>query len=67
MQKDLQRAQDLLNAMQAQRDQALNASVMASADNAELRRQIAALEEQVGKLRTELDKASPTEPETAQE
>lgn len=56
-QQDLQRAQDMLGAIQHQRDQALNANVMASAEIAELRRQIAALEEQVGKLRIEPDAA----------
>ena len=53
MNKELQRAQDMLGVMQHQRDQALNANVMVSAENAELRRQIIALEEQVGKLRAE--------------
>lgn len=47
----------MLGAIQHQRDQALNANVMASAEIAELRRQIAALEEQVGKLRIEPDAA----------
>jgi len=57
MNKELQRAQDMLGVMQHQRDQALNANVMLSAENVELRRQIVALEEQVGKLHAERETA----------
>jgi FtsZ-binding cell division protein ZapB len=41
---DLQKAQDMLNAMQAQRDQALNGIVMLQAELADLRRKLNATE-----------------------
>jgi len=44
MNPELQRAQDMLSAMQAQRDNALNAVVMAQAEIVALRRQLAAIE-----------------------
>lgn len=44
MNKDLQRAQDMLGIMQSQRDQALNASVLTQAEIMGLRRQVSELE-----------------------
>ena len=43
MNAELQRAQDMLIAMQAQRDNALNAMVLAQAEIMNLKREIAAL------------------------
>jgi hypothetical protein len=50
MNTDLQRAQDMLNAMQQQRDQALNAMVNASAEVASLRRELAAKDARIAEL-----------------
>lgn len=47
---DAQRAQDMLAAMQRQRDNALNAMVHAEAEIASLNRQVAGLQEQVRQL-----------------
>ncbi len=57
MNPELQRAQDMLTAMQAQRDNALNAVVMAQAEIAALRREIEAFgqakQSEAGEFHTE--------------
>jgi len=53
MNAELQRAQDMLGAMQHQRDQALNANVFANAQILELQREVAALQKQVRQLTVE--------------
>jgi predicted nucleic acid-binding Zn-ribbon protein len=47
MNSEIQRAQDMLAAMQMQRDNALNAMVMAQAELASRDREIAALRKQI--------------------
>jgi hypothetical protein len=47
MNPEIQRAQDMLDAMQGQRDNALNAMVLMQADVIALRREIAALKASV--------------------
>lgn len=59
MSPELQRAQDMLGAMQQQRDQALNANVLAHAQILSLQRDVAALQEQVRQLTAET--VAPTE------
>lgn len=56
MNSDLQRAQDLLTAMQTQRDQALNANVHAQAEISRLARQVADLEDALKNVQHERDK-----------
>lgn len=55
MSKELERAQDMLAAMQNQRDNALNAVVLVQADLAELRRQLTAKQAEADALRAERD------------
>ncbi|HVQ43348.1 MAG TPA: hypothetical protein VMT30_00055 [Candidatus Saccharimonadia bacterium] len=54
MNKELQRAQDMLAAMQAQRDNALNAVVMMQADLADARRVVDAANNEMTELRAHL-------------
>lgn len=54
MNPELQRAQDMLAAMQMQRDNALNAMVMAQAEIAARDREIATLREQVNLAKVDL-------------
>ncbi len=58
MNQELQRAQDMLNAMQSQRDNALNSVVLAQADLAELRRQLTAKQAEADQLRAQLGAAT---------
>jgi len=58
MNPELQRAQDMLAAMQAQRDNALNAMVMAQAELAMLRRRVSELEQDVSGLKEQLARAT---------
>jgi hypothetical protein len=53
---DEQRISDMLAAMQAQRDSALNAIVVAQAEIAALRRELAMRDEQIGVLKTDVEK-----------
>lgn len=57
MNTELQRAQDMLAVMQAQRDNALNANVLAQAEIAGLRRQLAGLDSALKEAHQERDKA----------
>lgn len=51
MNKELQRAQDMLTIMQQQRDNALNSIVMMQADMAALKRENEALQQEVAQLK----------------
>lgn len=55
MNKELERAQDMLTAMQEQRDNALNAMVHAQAAIAGLRRELTASQTQADQFRAERD------------
>jgi predicted nucleic acid-binding Zn-ribbon protein len=58
---DLQKFQDMLAAMQAQRDQALNAHVMLQAELASVRRTIAERDARIKELEAEISSMKPTE------
>lgn len=58
MNKELQRAQDMLTAMQQQRDNALNAIVMMQADLADTRRALEDKDKEVAELRAQFAAAS---------
>lgn len=65
--EQVQRTNDLIAAMQAQRDQALNVNVNAVAENAGLRRRIAELEAENAALKGSAQAAAAPEPEPAEE
>lgn len=52
MTPDLQKANDMLSIMQEQRDHALNAVVIAQADLADLKRQLATVNAELSALKT---------------
>jgi predicted nucleic acid-binding Zn-ribbon protein len=54
MSKELQRAQDMLTAIQGQRDNALNAMVIAQAEIAEARRTISDMDKELTEVRAQL-------------
>lgn len=54
MNREIQKANDMLAAMQAQRDQAMNAVVMEHAESAALRRALAARDDEIGKLKAQI-------------
>lgn len=62
MTSDLQKFNDMLAAMQAQRDQALNAVVMARAESAGLRRELAAKDAQIAELQKTVNEPTAPEP-----
>jgi cell division protein FtsB len=59
MNADLQRLQDMLAAMQSQRDQALNAHVVQQAEIAALRRTVAERDAQIKQLQDDVAKLTP--------
>jgi predicted nucleic acid-binding Zn-ribbon protein len=62
MNKELQRAQDMITAMQAQRDNALNTVVMMQADLADARRTIDEMNKELTEARAQLAAAQDPEP-----
>jgi hypothetical protein len=54
MNPEIQRLQDVLGAMQAQRDQALNAHVISQAENAALKRTLADRDARIKALEADL-------------
>lgn len=57
MNKELQRAQDMIGMMQQQRDNALNSIVMMQADMAALKRDNEALQQEVAQLKAAIPEA----------
>lgn len=57
MSNELQRAQDMMTAMQSQRDQALNSLVVAQAELAALRREVEALRAQIATQKIESEES----------
>jgi uncharacterized protein YeeX (DUF496 family) len=65
MNADLQRLQDMLAAMQSQRDQALNAHVVQQAEIAALRRTVAERDCQIKAFEEEIEMLKPAEDKAA--
>lgn len=62
MNAELQRAQDMLDVMRQQRDQAMNAQVLSHVEVLAARREIAELQDQVRQLTAQLTATAPVAP-----
>lgn len=66
MGQDLQKLQDMLGALQVQRDQALNVNVMLQAEISALKRALAEHVSRIAKLEVDIAKMVPADAETPQ-